>query len=295
MPIATPDMNIWRTRDWSSATEKELENKALAEAFGWESVRTLMAGSLSISPASVRPNAPTCSPQTYYVAPVGMPGILDPYVGIDGQWYNRGLGYAPVGCSCSDARRIALPGPVGRVESVTIDGVELQASAYEVVGGEWLVRTDGQGWPRHQDMYALAGAEHTFVVRYFQGDAPDELDAYCAGILADEFYKLLSGNGKDCRLPRTVTNVQRQGVTYDLGQTGFAEGKSGIPEVDVIVARRNPYLLRTPTIVMSIDTIPGAQRTTFTPGAAPTAPPVTGMGTLVPDPANPGLYIVKEN
>lgn len=292
MTIAYPDMDIWRGRDWSTATEQQLADKALAEAFGWESIRTLMGGSLSISPTAVRPNQPICAPGSYYVAPVGAPGILDPYVGIDGRWYNRSGGWRPEGCSCADARRVRLPGPVGRIESVTVDGLTVPPTAYQVVDNEWLVRIDGERWPRHQDMYATPDELHTFAVTYFQGAAPDELDAYAAGTLAKELYNLLQSNDKaNCRLPKNVTNVVRQGVTYDLSTSGFADGRSGIPEVDAIVSRRNPNLLRVPSIVMSVDTMNYGQRVTSAPGGL-TAGGVTG--TLVADPNNPGFYTTQE-
>lgn len=291
MPIAYPDMNIWRGRDWSAATPDELANKVLAEAFGWESIRALMGGALSITPTALRPNQPTCSPRTYYAAPVGSPGILDPYVGLDGQWYNRGLAWRPEGCSCADPRSILLPGPIGRIESITVDGVEVPGAAYQVLDGQWLMRLDGGAWPRHQDMWAPMTEEHTFAVSYFQGTAPDELDAFAAGVLATEFYNLLkSGDKEKCRLPRNVTNVVRQGVSYDMSTSGFADGKSGIPEVDAIVSRRNPYLLRTPTVIMSVDTITRGRVTT----APTTVGGFTAPGSLVPDPNNPGFYITQE-
>lgn len=291
MTIAYPDMNIWRDRDWTGATPQQLEDKALAEAFGWNSIQALMAGSLSITPATVRPNQPTCSPGSYYIAPVGMPGILDPFVGIDGQWYNRGLAWRPDECECADPRRVRLPGPIGRIEFVTVDGVVVPSTAYQVVDNEWLVRTDGGSWPRHQDMYAMPDAEHTFVVRYFQGAAPNELDAFCAGVLALEFYNLLAtGDKSKCRLPRNVTNVARQGVQYDLSTTGFSDGRSGIPEVDAIVSQRNPHLLRTPTIVMSIDTMPRGRITQGVGLITPTPAPGAVDQHLVEIPGHPGFY-----
>lgn len=294
MTIATPDMDIWRGKDWADATEQQLRDKELAEAFGWTSIAALMGGSLSISPLAVRPNRTACTGGVYYVAPVGAPGILDPYVGIDGQWYNRGIRWGGH-CSCLNAREVRLPGPIGRVESVTVDGEVIPPTAYAVVDGDRLVRVDGQTWPQHQDMYEFADGPHTFVVRYFRGSAPDELDAFCAGVLALELYKLLqSGDKAACRLPRNVTNVVRQGVSYDLGESGFADGKSGIPEVDAIVSRRNPHLLRTPSIVMSIDTMAETRTTTIAPGA-PGGFGFAAAGTLVADPANPGYYTTKES
>lgn len=294
MTIAYPDTNIWRGKDWSAASPDELAWKADAEAFGWRALQALMGGAVSITPITLRPNQPTCSPRTYYVAPVGAPGILDPYVGANGRWYNRGLSWKPEACECEDARRIRLPGPIGRVEAVLVDGVAVPTSAYQVVDNEWLVRTDGKGWPRHQDMYAAPTAANTFTVRYFRGTAPDDLDAFAAGVLALEFYNLLrTGDKSACRLPRNATSVVRQGVTMDLSTSGFADGKSGIPEVDAIVSMKNPYLLRTPAVVMSIDTIPRGRVTQGAGVITPTPPEGSAGSLLVPDPENPGYYLLQ--
>ena len=53
-------------------------------------------------------------------------------------------------------------------------------------------------------------------------------------------------------MPRTVTEVSRQGVThrmYDVNAI-YSSGKTGIPEIDLFLAAVNPnHLMQAPTVV----------------------------------------------
>lgn len=62
-------------------------------------------------------------------------------------------------CQCQPPQ-IALPGPVGEVTNVTLDGVTLDPAAYRLVGN-LLVRQDGEIWPASQDLAAPTGEENT--------------------------------------------------------------------------------------------------------------------------------------
>jgi len=57
-------------------------------------------------------------------------------------------------CSCSRLCEAILPGPVGGIVEVLLDGVALPPTAYRVDNGNRLVRTDGDCWPACQDMAA---------------------------------------------------------------------------------------------------------------------------------------------
>jgi hypothetical protein len=281
-----PDSTNWGAKDWSNATAEQLEQKALAELLAWTSLQMLTGHRLSICATAVRPARATCAPATYYLSPGDAPtGLFHPYIGLDGRWFNAVHGGA---CRCNDARELTLPDVVARMVSVEIDGEALPASAYRVDNGTILVRTDGKGWPLRQDMNAQSGDVGSFVVTYFAGAAPDTLANYAAGLLAREFLlNMAPEKGRSCRLPSRVKAVTRQGVSYDLSTSMFEVGQStGVPEVDIFVQRLNPFGLRVPSRVLSMDTIDDFRTASARGG---TIAPVAG--NLVPDPIlGPGYY-----
>jgi hypothetical protein len=79
-----------------------------------------------------------------------------------------------------------------------------------------------------------------------------------AGRLAAEFAK--SCLNQSCALPANVTAVTRQGVTQEFQQNPFDQATTGMPDVDAIVRIFNPYGLKTPPVVMSVD-VRGRTRT----------------------------------
>lgn len=68
----------------------------------------------------------------------------------------------------------------------------------------------------------------------------DALGARAAGVLAVEFLKLLT-NDRKCRLPSSITNVSRQGLTFEITRGMWPEGKTSIPEVDAYLMLWNPH------------------------------------------------------
>lgn len=75
--------------------------------------------------------------------------------------------------------------------------------------------------------------------------------AALTGLLAKEFLAALDNEGR-CRLPRTVTVASRQGITYRAydPQVIYANGKTGLPEIDLLLAAINPHaLMAAPTVI----------------------------------------------
>lgn len=245
----------------------------LAEALAWEALKTLSGGRLAICPVTVRPSRRDSRFGTYYVAPVsGSGGSFRPHIAVDGEWVNSWCG-DDFDCGCTGVEEVKLPGPVGRVIEVVVDNIAVDPSAYRVDDGYRLVRQDGGSWPYAQNMNLPAGSVGTFSVTYIQGAVIDELWDYAAGVLAAEFWKVITG-AKGCRLPKNVQAVTRQGVTFDMNITMFDNGTTGIQEVDSIVARLNPFKLKVPAMVASVDTLRRNRQTTGTRGQ-----PGYGFGT----------------
>jgi hypothetical protein len=251
--------------DWACyGTQEQIDAldpavKERSEALAWMQLAALTADQVGVCPITVRPCNQAClgGSHIYLAAPVGAagryagaaPGGFSPHIGSGGRWINAcgcGLG----DCSCTALCEAILPGPVGGIVEVTLDGATVDATAYRVDGGTRLVRTDGLCWPACQDMTADITEPGSFAVTYYQGAAPDPLSLYIAGLLAAEYYKACTAD-KTCRLPQKLQSVARQGVTYQIAFDD--DGTTGIREVDDYVARLNPHHLKMPSVITSPD------------------------------------------
>jgi hypothetical protein len=180
-----------------------------------------------------------------------------------GSWINAACGSCRPDCSCAELCEITLPGPVHSVAEVQVDGQVLDAGAYVVHDHRVLVRTDGGCWPDCQDLTAKPGEPGAFVVTYTQGVAVPPGGQYAAGVYACELVK--SCTGGNCRLPKRVQSLTREGVTLTfLDPLDFLDkGRTGIPEVDQWIAAVNPAALREPSRVYSPD-LPPPRTVTWT-------------------------------
>lgn len=270
--------------DWSSgytdaelATMREDPGKVrqmkLAEARGWYVLAALTGWRVGVCPVLVRPVAACCAPAgSWLAAPVGggnshtsalpirtIGGLnMTPYV-TGGEWVNA-CGCGTGVCSHDSMRELYLPGPVGDIEWVQIDGEIISPTKYRVDNGNRLVSLDPDLiWPARQDIHLAADAVGAFAISYYQGAAPDELVSSAAGHLAVEFYKGATKD-KDCRLPRRVTEVSRRGTTYQVDQGLFSDGLTRIPEVDAVIMILNPNKLKMkPRIVVPGNPAPRRQ------------------------------------
>lgn len=160
----------------------------------------------------------------YPWAGIGGSGRWSPQL-IGGEWYNLDCG-CPSTCTCSTsgAAALHLPGPVGAVTEVLIDGEVVDPAAYVVMYGRTLVRTDGGTWPPCQDLLAPPTAAGTFQITYERGVAVPIGGQIAAGILACELAKAACGDST-CQLPQRIQTVTRQGVTV-----GFVDNFSGLED-----------------------------------------------------------------
>lgn len=259
MSICYPDDTNWGCYgDAQQIASLDEEVKARAEALAWMHLAALTADQLGVCPITVRPCRKACrdGAPVYITAPAsadgvyaGLPGRSSffPHIGTGGFWINA-CGCGARDCSCTTLCEAILPGPVGAISEVWLNGAVLDPTAYRVDNGNRLVRTDGDCWPSCQDMTQDAHGEDAFSVTYYQGAAPDEISKWMAGLLAVEYYKACTSD-KSCRLPARTQQVSRQGVSYtvDFGD----EDSTGIREVDDYVRRLNPYHLKMAPIIVS--------------------------------------------
>jgi hypothetical protein len=243
--------------DWGCAyTEEEIAEldpivMERSESLAWATLASLSGYQIATCPIEARPCTEKCMQGTWIEAPVTGGGTFTPSINSQGVWVNScGCG-KNLGCSCVALSEIVLPGPVGGIVEVLLDGGVVDPVNYRVDNGNRLVALYDFMWPSCQDMRLPATEEGTFSVTYWRGFPPDSLTNYAAGVLAGEFYKACTGS--KCRLPAGVTSITRQGVSMEI-QTGmFSNGYTGIREVDAIIQVFNPNGLRMPTIIASPD------------------------------------------
>ena len=217
----------------------------------WSTLKTLSGGRVGNCPVVVRPclsqpcNA--CSSWWYDNLHATAPWVS---VGIDrGNWVNCMCGTPE--CSCERLCEIVMPGPVAAVVMVVIDGIEQQLGDYRVVNGNRIMRTDGECFPSCQNMNARLDEPGTVGIYYVPGIIPSPAGLWAAGVLACEFSKACTG--AKCRLPASVTSISRQGVSFAMSEGLFANGLTGIREVDAYLVSINPSGLTKPPTVWSPD------------------------------------------
>jgi hypothetical protein len=147
-------------------------------------------------------------------------------------------------CGCGVTSRVDLgKWPVVAVTQVTVDGVVIDPATYRLERRRYLARI-GSAWPLCQDMGVPPGAYGSFVVAYTWGTNPPSTGRIAAVELAKELVAACSGD--ECELPSGVTQVVRQGVTYQRAVAAMIrETKtSGLTLVDSFLAAYNPRGLR---------------------------------------------------
>lgn len=276
MTMCVPD-----TTDWSCAfTDEQLAEmradptKAAllqrAEALAWNSLAALCAWQLGVCAETVRPCSARCSPPgTWMAAPVfsGQTGALPlrtigqnftPHI-TGGQWVNSCGCSTSDACSCGPVDEVFLPGPVGAIVEVKIDGVIIDPTWYRVDNGNRLIAQHASlKWPLCQDMSKADGA---FTVTYYRGAAPNDMTNWAAGLLANEFYKACSGG--DCKLSRKVKTAVRGSATYELDWNLFEDGWTRIEAVDAVIRIYNPHHVKQPSRVLTPDSPTRARRSTW--------------------------------
>jgi hypothetical protein len=201
---------------------------------------------------TVRPCNRTSDP-LYVDYPVETSGLgvdyATAYIAQNGQWHNAGCGPS---CSCTGSCEIALDGPTttAGITSVHVAGVLVPPAAYEVHNAYLLVRTDGACWPTCGD---YSDPSTAFEVVYQRGKPIPPAVQHATNRFACELAR--DCQGTDCRLPNRLRSLTRQGVEVQMANIADDDGKirTGIFEVDVLLAAENPRGLQAPPMVLTPD------------------------------------------
>ena len=172
-------------------------------------------------------------------------------------WFEAGCGSCDFGsCSCNRISQIRLPSPVNQVVQVKVDGSPLVTGAYRLDNNRLLLRTDGQMWPRCNDLNLDDTHSGTWSVTASYGEDVPQSGQVAMGQLTCEILKAM--NGQDCQLPANVTQLIRQGVTITMPSIGelLDNHRTGLYLVDLFLQAVNPNKLVQRSRVYSPDRPP---------------------------------------
>jgi hypothetical protein len=211
---------------WGVLTE---EAKERALMLATSSLQMLTYYRVGACPITIRP------------CPAGRPCpcAWNPHVGTDGLWRNN--------CShqsrCAPVSEFAIPGPVGYIDSVKIDGVEVDVHTddWRLDNGYLLVwQGDGPSpLPATQDLNRSDDEPGTWSITYSRSYPVLADGRLAVAYLAMEFAKACAPKGK-CSLPRGVTSVVRNGVSFSIEAGLFPSGLTGIDIVDQYILKWAP-------------------------------------------------------
>lgn len=174
---------------------------------------------------------------------------FEPYL-LDGTWFNRVCGCR---VDCKPLSEVDIPGPVGYIDAVLVDGQPL-----DLFNGDWrlddghLLVWQGEGdspIPSTQDLNKSDAEAGTWSITYSKSYPVNADGKLAVAYLAMEFAKACKPKGK-CALPRGVTNVVRNGVSFTIEAGLFPGGLTGIEIVDAFILKWAPVgaPLRTATV-----------------------------------------------
>jgi hypothetical protein len=211
---------------WAN-TDEDVQQRALVLATS--SLQALTNNRVGACPITIRPcpQEPTC----------GCSRPFNPHIGSDGQWRNSCCQKV-----CAPLSEIDIPGPVGFIDSLRIDGEEI-----ELWGGDWrldeghLLVWQGDGpspVPSVQDLNKPDTEPGTWSITYSRSYPVLQDARWAMTYLAVEFAKACQS--KKCALPKGVTNVVRNGVSFTIEAGLFPNGLTGIDTTDQWILKWNP-------------------------------------------------------
>jgi hypothetical protein len=170
-----------------------------------------------------------------------------------GFWFDLSCGSCSGGCSCTEVSEVILPSPVDRIVQVTMDGTPMATGAYRVDNNRFLVRQDGQRWPRCNNLALDDTHPGTWSVTASYGQTVPVSGQMAVGEMACEFLRAM--DGEECRLPVGLQQLARQGVTIQFPQIGslIRDGITGLYLVDYFLGSANPNRLQSRSRVYNVE------------------------------------------
>lgn len=209
--------------------DPEVQRRALMLATS--SLQALTLNRVGTCPITIRP-----CPQ---VNPCGCG--WNPHPIRPGEWLNV--------CGCRRARycgplsEVDIEGPVGYISSIKVDGVELPLDTgnWRIDNGHLLVwqGTGPSPIPETQDLNKPDTEVGTWSISYSKSYPVLEDGRLAVAFLAVQFAEACQPEGQ-CSLPRGVTSVVRNGVSFSIEAGLFPNGLTGIDIVDQYILKWAP-------------------------------------------------------
>lgn len=223
-----------------------------ATLFATQTLDALSGRQFGVCPVTIRPCLRECMSTSFTAGWDPWPGGS---IGI-APWFafvscgNEGCGNT---CSCTRLSEVSLPSPIDSIVTVRVDGSPLVTGAYRLDDNHLLVRVDGFTWPRCNDLTKADTQVGTWSITANVGQQVPDGGRWAVGELACQF--LLAMSGEECRLPRTVTRLVRQGVTIEFPDIAglFEKGMTGLYLVDMFIKSTNPAGLTSRSRTYSVD------------------------------------------
>lgn len=222
--VWTPDPACL-TAEWD-ALDTEMKDRSLMLATS--SLQMLTYYRVGTCPETLRPcpKPPPCGCE------------WQPYL-VGGQWRNG----CPCRSTCAPLSEYDIPGPVGYIDSLKIDGLDvpLDDGNWRLDNGHLLVwqGSTPSPLPETQDLNKPDTQPGTWSITYSRSYPVDKSGELAVAYLAMEFAKACMPK-KNCSLPRGVTSVVRNGVSFTLDSSLFPGGLTGIDIVDSYILKWAP-------------------------------------------------------
>jgi hypothetical protein len=206
--------------------------------------------------ATLRPCRRECYesfPAQSYAAPWSVFGAAATAGWDSSYWFASSCGRCRDNCSCGEVPEVLLPARVNSVVQIKVDGAPLVTGSYRLDNNRIVVRTDGQRWPRCNNLVLDDTHAGTWSITALWGLDVPAAAGPAVGQMACEIARAMMG--QDCQLPANVTQLVRQGVTITMPniQDLLAEGRTGLNLVDWFLAAVNPNSLTQRARTYSVD------------------------------------------
>ena len=213
------------TEEWNALAPEEQERALMLAT---SSLQVLTLNRVGACPITIRPcpTEPRCGCD------------WNPHIR-NGLWFND-CGH---GSSCTPLSEYAIPGPVGYIESMKIDGADV-----DLWNGDWrlddghLLVWQGEGpspLPETQDLDKPDTEPGTWSITYSRSYPVLADGRLAVAQLALEFAKACKPKAK-CSLPRGVTSVVRNGVSFTIEAGMFPGGLTGLELADAFIIKWAP-------------------------------------------------------
>lgn len=156
-------------------------------------------------------------------------------------------------CGCSPTPQVFLGSNIVHIDEVRLDGQVVPEDEYRLDERRWLVRMadaegHNEGWPCCQRLDLEDTEEDTFAIDLTFGRRPPPDGVHAAAVLACQLSLACDpSRSGECRLPKRVTSITRQGITVAVAIDPldlFENGRTGLAEVDLFLGSERAALRR---------------------------------------------------